>query len=61
MAGIDLIKSIFKNKIFLWTLLIINLFIFSVGFLIEDSNLMILAVLSYGSTLLGLYISTKGE
>ena len=50
-----------RNKKFLWLLIIINVFIFMVGFWLDDMNLMILALLSYASLFVGLFFTEEKD
>jgi hypothetical protein len=47
-----------KNKIFLIALLVINAVLFFIGFIVSDTSIMMLAVASYASVLIGFYINS---
>ena len=51
---IDKFIKLLRNKIFLISLCIINAIIFIFGFIINDFELMFIAVLSYASVLIGI-------
>ena len=51
--------NLINNKIFLILLLIINTVVFILGFVLEDTNLMGLSVMSYGAVLLSLELNKK--
>ena len=51
------LAELFRNKIFLISLLIINAIIFIFGFIISDFELMILSLFSYAAVMLSLQIN----
>jgi len=51
------LAELFKNRVFLISLLIVNAIIFIFGFIINDFELMLLSLFSYAAVMLSLQIN----
>lgn len=58
---IDKFLNALKNKYLLAILLILNVIIFSVGAFLHNTDLMILAALSFASVLISIEINNNGD
>jgi hypothetical protein len=51
---IEKFTNMLKNKIFVTVLCVLNFFLFIMGFVLEDFEIMILALLSFAAVLVGM-------
>ena len=58
---IEKFNSILRNKIFVTILCILNFILFVIGFVLEDFEIMILAILSFAAVLVGMEANKYDE